>query len=254
MVEQDLVVIKRFREMCGAFEDGGYYLSTDGIKAPVFIGIDHDIKIPEVIIRPFITNRRMNEEDFIVDDHRYNVKYDHARFQVDIYAKNIIELMKLKSALYRRLEDFDDVELIAYCEPATWELVEENIYLNPHYTENVVKIEEPLGMFSKKETYEELVDSPGTWFIDETGLYINPLLDRDEVLIFVKLNGEVFSDGQTMFDVGIHRIRFIDSRKVRDQEPSAERWITDFMVSYTTARERKLGEEINEAEINVQGT
>lgn len=255
MVSQELNIIKRFREMCGPKTLDGYALSVGTTNVPVFIGIDHEIQIPEIIIRPFITDNQVIEGDvFTSNDKRFKIKYNHTRFQTDIYANNIIELMNIKDVLYTRLDNFDKVELMAYSETTSWTPYNESeVYLNPHYTENVVKLEEVRELYTKVETLEETQGNPGTWYIDNTGLYVNPLNDIFDILIFVKQNGEVFSDGLTAYDVGISDMRLVGGRKTRDQEPEAERWSVDFIITYSMVEEINLGEKIDEAQINVQG-
>lgn len=260
----ELDIIERFRQIIGDKTDEGYYTTVRNYTVPNFIGTDHKIEIPQIIIRPFITDTEMADADLYITDPdtyleatpttiRLFEKFKHARFQVDIYAQNLITVLSIKREVEERLEDFVELELLAFtidCD--SWTAYDSNVYLYDGYTDedNILRISDPLGPLIKAEEIASM--QPGTWYADDTGIYVYPAIDLASLTLFQKITGKVFPDGLTAYDTGITEMRIASSRKMKDKEPEVDRWMMELTVSYRTTREKDYGGTIEEMDLDVQ--
>ncbi len=247
----DTTLIKNFREMCGDETHEGYILTFNGINVPNYIEYEHESVYPEMVITPFITKREIETpSEIIKEEEREDVQLNKARFQVDIYSKDTLELMQIKEELEKRLKNFMRPEIIVYKDILGFE--EDNgIYNNIYFNDsvNIIKIAEPICQFNKKESLEEMTE-PGSWFIYDNALYVNPMNDMQDIEIYTLLNGRAFPNGETVFDRGIYGIGVEMSRKIPDPEPGVERWIFDFMITYSTTEIKHLGPELKGVRIH----
>lgn len=254
----ELELINNFRKICGDVTNAydGFLLTVGALEVPNFIETDEEMNLPEIIITPFISDNSMAKTTVYcpaATPVRNDFELKHARFQVDIYAKNIVDLLKIKSALETRINDFVEAELFVFKEPTGWEAYDSNIYVNNGYntSQDIVKLKELTTALIKKQTLEELT-TPGTWYLDNTGIYVYPFNNLSTVEFTKRLNGLVLSDGTTAYGAGIQFINPVNSRKLSDEDPKVERWSMDFMVSYRVLRPRNLGTKIEEINLNVQ--
>lgn len=254
----DTEIIEILRQICGNKTDTGYYLDVDGVQVPNFVGTDHESELPEIIIRPFIYKDEMVNSDIFCgeDDEmvKSNLKFNHARFQIDVFSKNLVQLLKIKTKIEERVEDFTEVELIIFTDNIGWELYAPNTYVNDYYDSSspIVRITDSSVILTKCTTLEEVDSTNGSWYLDDTGLYINPLDDVNETQLYQLLNGLVLPDGNTSYDAGIHTFSLIQSSKSIDEDPSVERWTMEYIISYRTLRRRNLGDTVEEAELDVE--
>lgn len=258
----DLELIERFRQICGDKVEGeGYFLNISSVSRPVpnFVDYDQDASFPEIIIRPFITKTPLVETIVYCGENeaqtRKDIQYNHARFQIDVFGNSLIDVMKIKTALERRIYDFSNVEIVAFKEPVGWSSYSANTYVNHDYTTPriIARITDPLAKLTKADSIEEVENTNGSWFMDDTGLYVNPLIDMASIEIFEVLNGKVFKDGKTLHDVGIHTISVLNSRNgnYSDKDMPIKYWSYDYMITYREVIPRNIGESFEEIDLDV---
>lgn len=254
----DLELIETIRNICGDFDTDNYYLEVGDLNVPVFAGVDHEAVFPQIIVRPFITSGTSATTTVYcgegADQIRSEVKYKHADFQIDIFSKDLIQLMKIKKAVEDRIDDFNDVEIFVFQDPFGWQAYDPSTYVNDEYdsSRDIFKLADPLAPLTKCLTLNEALATNGSWFLDNSGLYVNPLIDLESVEIYEILNGKAFADGTLLYDRGINALRIFQSRKTKDKVPKVERWTIEMTVTYKEMSPRKIGTLIEEMDLNVQ--
>jgi hypothetical protein len=256
----DLELIKSIRSVCGDFDTDNYYVEVENANVPVFIGVDHEAVFPQVIIRPFIGSSIAAQTTIYCgegeDQVRSELKYKYADFQIDVFSKDLIELVKVKQAIESRIDDFNDVDVIVYSDPTGWQAYDPSTYVNDDYTSerDILKLVDPLATLTKATSVAEVLATNGSWFLDDSGLYVNPLIDLDSIEIYEIIDGRGFSDGTLLYERGINGIRITESRKTKDKVPKVDRWTIEVTITYREITPRKIGTLIEEMDVNVQKT
>ena len=134
----DLELINAFRKVCGDEYEDGFFLTIDDVEVPNYIIGNNKAQYPEIIITPFISDGKTVATETVYCNkglgNKIEIKYRKTKFQVDVYSKNMIELIKVKTKLSERFDDFDSPEILYYKNPSldNWEGTT-SILVNPNY-------------------------------------------------------------------------------------------------------------------------
>lgn len=254
----ELELIKTIRNVCGDWDTDNYYLEVDNVNVPVFGSTDHEAIFPHVLVRPFIGSDTKAETTYYcgdgADQIKKNLKYIYADFQVDIFARDLIQLMKIKRAIHQRIDGFNEVEIFIFQDTTGWQAYDPSTYVNDAYdsTQPIIKIVDPLAPLIKAQSLSEVIATSGSWFLDDSGLYVNPLIDLNSIEIYQLLDGNAFSDGSLLYEKGINGIRIFQSRKTKDKVPKVDRWTIEMTISYRDITTGQAGSIIEEMDLNVQ--
>jgi len=244
-------IIRMFREILGDQTGTGYTLNVDSLSVPNSLNTGK-FNLPEIILRPFVIESKVGDDEYTIGDVRFYAEYFRSRFQVDIYAATLADLIKIRDAVADRIFDYTKIELMGYS--ADWERIEGPpvLYSTIPLGDKISLVQEGCQELVEAETQAELI--PGTWYSDEEAFYVCPVENILNIQLFEIFNGRIFSNGHTAYRDGIRSIRQIMARKVRDKEPDAERYITDYLISYQRTRVLNQGEIIEEEDVNINVT
>jgi hypothetical protein len=254
-------VIRYFREMCGDFfptetEEAKRFVLTvpyptttnpnRTMKVPIFVERTEKATYPEIRIAQFLNN----PEKYVSTAWTYsygeppyedpNIKYKRARvdtithraqIQVDAFAKNKIEVYKIRDQLIERIHKFIYIQVAPFVE-REWTINTEDVYYNTGYNTSfkIIKCYENDVLLTKTD---DVATTPGSWTLTDQGLYVNPLENIDNVTFYENTNGGyVFSDNTTARSKGFLNVKVIRSRPMEDINPLISRWIITFGVSY----------------------
>jgi hypothetical protein len=254
----ELELIETVRNICGDWDTDNYYLDLNGLPVPVFGSTDHEAVFPHILIRPFITSGTLAETTYYCGESanqiKANLKYNNADFQVDIFAKDLIQLIKIKRAIEHRIKGFNDVDIFVFQDPLGWQAYDPSTYVNDEYDSSraIIKLSDPLAALTKTDSVAEVLATNGSWFLDDSGLYVNPLIDLDSVEIYELLDGHAFVDGSLLYEKGINGIRIFQSRKTKDKVPKVERWTIEMTITYRDITTKPASSIVEEMDLNVQ--
>lgn len=250
-------IIERFRQIIGEKTDTGYVLSVDeSLEVPNSLDVGGKFELPEITIRPFIIDTLVGEDDNIIGEQRVKTEFYHSRFQVDIYSKTLSELLKIRDAMYDRIDDFKNIELMEYS--GDWEEVLDGenptgIYsIDPVDDEKIASVVEDCQDLIEVTSLEEMI--AGTWLSNETGFYVFPFVDIDNILLCEIFNGLLFENGHTAYRDGIRNIRIIMAWRTKDADPDTEKWLSDYLITYQRTRVLNQGEIVEEGDLDLNVT
>ena len=220
-------LIYRIRQIIGEEEEDGFYTKVnhngENIKVPNYLFRDGTANYPEIRISPFLSDSQKSHSIRIRDYGRdTKTKFYNAKFQIDIYATNIVLVNKIYSAIKHRLDFFYDIDTVLYGYDKSFQLIDSdrNIYYTPKYNNKDFTI---IGvmffrMLLQKAKDKQELKRKDTYFIDETGLYIHTDLPIKMVRINSIINGLVFPDGDTAHQKGIIKTRTMNKRQLSQLE------------------------------------
>lgn len=220
-------LIYRIRQIIGDEKEDGFYTHVQhngkDIDVPNFLFKDGPIQYPEIRISPFLTESQKSHS-IRIRDYEYDSKtrfYD-TRFQIDIYATNLVLANNIEEVVRNRIDLFYDIDTIIYGYDKSFKRidVERNIYHTPTYNIDNTRIISvrfcKIPMIKVKEKKD--LKKRNTFFIDKTGLYIHTDLPIKMIQINAVLNGLVFPDGDTAHKKGIIKTRIMNRRSLSQLE------------------------------------
>ena len=244
-------IIERFRQMCGTKNDDGYFLEFDSFSVPNSLFTGGKFDLPEIIIRPLIIDSLMGINEETINGVRIQTEFYHMRVQVDVYAATLSDMMQIKNALLDRINNFTyNVEVIEY--EGRWIKNDDDIfYIDATEPGDIASVKEGKQELVEVEEYTDLMDVdgytvPGTYCEADDAFYLVPFGNIEDIRLYKLLNGLLFDNGHTAFRDGIIQARRITGRRVGDPEPDAERYMTEFLVSYERTKILNQGEIFEE--------
>lgn len=242
-------LIYRVRQIIGDETEDGFYTpiqwNNEIIQVPNFLFKDGQSKYPEIRISPFLRESKASHSIRIRD---YNSDrkstYYNTRFQIDIYATNVVLVNKIYDAVTKRIKLFYDIDNIIYGYDEHFDLIdsEQNIYYNKMYQHFKI-ISVRFGSFLlKKVTQKQELKQKNTYYVDKTGLYVNTDFNIKFIAVNVVLNGLVFPDGDTAHHKGIIKTRIMNRRSLSNLENNiVERVSFELGILYRMDSERNPG-------------
>ena len=138
MIKSKNEVIYIIRQIIGNEKSDGFYTPVEYngkiIEVPNFLFKDAPAKYPEIRISPFLED---NEESHSIRVRKYN--YDNkktfytAKFQIDIYATNAVEVNQIYDAVSNRIDLAYDIDSVIYGYDKRFKRIDNNLYLNSEF-------------------------------------------------------------------------------------------------------------------------
>ena len=244
-------IVKSILEILGDINENGYSFNN----VPILLNKDLTTTYPEIRLSPFITNRDVDFQKYI--DHNQYQKYrewEQGTFQVDIFAKTIIEAHQILDQLKERIYDFFNLETLIYNWNNEFEQIDGTLYRNRAYAisyddnnylfKDIYSITINDVIVNRVASIEEL--TLNTFYVDNEYLYINTDESLYDIEIKVLLQGRLFSNGDSYSDRGIHYYEIIDEKNLSALEDNeVERISFDLGILYSHKREREKLPEVN---------
>lgn len=245
------------REMCSEYhpeneDDERWYLPVDGVNVPVFITSQSKATYPEIRLHPFFdeddmymgygTGHSVGDEIYGEDpgiDYlraRTDVSIRRIRSHIDIYAKNLSGVVKIRDALVERLIRFRIAEArnIKELDEDAWVEIDDdtNVYINANFDINssVISVYDVGDKLSKTDDVE---NTSGSWNLTNDGLVVNPKTTLDNISMNeLVTNGLVFTDGSTIGENGILNIKVVRSQPQKVENPHLRHWTIHTLIDY----------------------
>lgn len=245
-------IIKTICEILGEPQkEGGYKLPFNDIQVPILLNKDKTTTYPEIRLSPFISNddaftQRYNEKT-LRDYEEWRV----GKFQIDIFAKSVIEVDNIYQALRDRIYDFLNLEILVYCDNEFFEkawkddngsMVEHDYYRNLSYANgylftDIYHIEIQDKNIERVLKLEDLTQD--TFFVDENALYIKTNDDLSQIKISVITQGRLFNNKDSISNRGIAYYDVDSPRNLSELETNeVERISFDLVVVFALKRTR----------------
>lgn len=243
-------LIRLFREICGEKTPDGFFLNiNDNLKVPNFVDKEEPVEYPEIRITPFLSdNIKLKVEQKISENEKLERKVYEGVFQVDIFSKSTPELNIIYQALYDRINDFINPEIITYNYDEEYTIETPDYYYNTNYTKNnsilsqIIVDKEPL---IRVHNFDEMHNE--SWFLDEDMLYIKTEKNIETLQIKYIINGLVFPDGESTVSKCLYNNKISEYQYLSQYELNEVKRVTfDISLNYEIHRKYKLGPVITE--------
>lgn len=231
-------LIKSVLEILGDHQkDGGYKF----YNIPIFLNKDETTQYPEIRVSPYIQNDNVYDLRWTNKTLNSYRTYKAAKFQIDIYSKNLAEANRIHSALESRIYDFSHLEVLTYnyneyfeeqdgyyknISYGIGELFKDihSIYIRKHKIHRVLKL-------------EQLHDD--SFYVDNEALYIKTKRNLKFIQIKVILQGKLFNNKDDLASRNIILIEKNESRNLSELEDNeVERVSFDLDILFTKTVKR----------------
>lgn len=246
------------RNILGEDEPTGFYTyvkhSNETYKVPNYLFKDAPAEYPEIRISPFITDieetvpQRIRGCNFYGKLHHYT-----ATFQVDIYATTIPMVNDIYEAVFRRIDLFNDYDVIKYGYNKSFKQLDETLYFSPLYTSesfNIFRILINNNIIYEADNIDRLYNN--AYIINEDGLYIRTTLPIEKVQIFHIVNGLRFNNSmKTSYAEHIINMQISNVKMLSELEnDDVERISFNLSILYHMLRERKFGPVLEDVNVS----
>lgn len=244
-------IVKTVLEILGDISENGYSFND----TPILLNKDLTTTYPEIRVSPFITNRNVDFQKYI-DKNEYQKyrEWESATFQIDIFAKTIIEAHQILDALKERIYDFFNLETLIYEWNNQFEQIGDNYYRNQAYAisyddskylfKDIYSI--TFNDFTLNRVFCKKDLTLNTFYADEDYLYLKTDQNLLDIKIKVLLQGRLFENGDSHSDRGIHYYEIIDEKNLSALEGNeVERISFDLGILYSHKREREKLPQVN---------
>lgn len=248
-------ITRAILQLIGDFSPYGYFFKYDNDKeVPVLLNKDETTTYPEIRVSPFIDRYDLDFQRFLEKNYSQYRHWQGGLFQIDIYARSIIEAHNIYDALVDRIYDFFNLETLIYSWNHQFEEIEMNTYKNIAYAipeddneklfKDIYSIKIGDTKFKKVFAYEDLeLDS---FYVDKDALYVCTEKNLKKIQIKVLLQGRLFQNGDAYSDRGLHYHELSDQRNLSALEDNdVERISFDLMVIFSYKREREQLPKVN---------
>ena len=233
-------VIKSLLEIIGDKDSKGYNFQS----VPILLNKDKTTSYPEIRLSPFIDKNTLETQKYIEKNYQTYRHWEEGIFQIDIFAKTIIEAQNIYDKLIQRIYDFFNLEILIYNWTPSFKEIDSNIYKNIDYalTGDLFKDVYSLSLESKKIKrvffFEDL--ELDTYYIDENALYICTKKNLKTLEMKVLLQGRLFENKDSYSDRGLHFYQLSAQRNLSAlEENEVERISFDILLLYSYKRERE---------------
>ena len=232
-------VTRSIFELCGDISEFGYQFNN----IPIRLNKDFTSEYPEIVISPFIDRVDVQYQKNIERSYQKYRHWEAGVFQIDIYAKSIIECQNIYDKLIERIYDFFNLETLVYNDNGEFEEIDMNIYKNRAYGVG--------DLF--KDIYEVIIENQkiqrvfafddlekDTYYVDEDALYICTKRNLKTFKTKVLLQGRLFNNGDSYSDRGLHYYELSKQTNLSDLEHNeVDRISFDMYILYSHKRTRE---------------
>lgn len=232
-------ITKSIFEIFGDISIQGY--TFNGV--PVLLNKDSTTTYPEIRISPFIHKANVNYQKNIERSYQKYRHWEEGIFQIDIYAKNIIECQNIYDKLVERIYDFFNLETLIYNDNGEFEEIDTNIYKNYAYGigdlfKNIYEVKMENQKLKRVYAFEDLKKE--TYYVDEDALYLYTEKDLKTFQTKVLLQGKLFDNGDAYSDRGLHYYELSKQTNLSDLEHNeVDRISFDMYILYSHKRTRE---------------
>lgn len=231
-------VTRSIFEIFGDITPYGYVFNN----VPVVLNKDSTTSYPEIRISPFIDKIDIQYQKNIERSYQQYRHWEAGVFQIDIYAKNIIECQNIYDKLVERIYDFFNLETLIYNDNGEFKEIDTNVYKNQGYGVG--------GLF--KDIYEVLIENKKlkrvyvfedlckeSYYFDEDALYVYTEKNLKTFQVKVLLQGRLFNNGDAYSDRGLHYYELSKQTNLSDLEHNeVDRISFDMHILYSHKRTR----------------
>lgn len=215
------IIIKSVCEILGEPKDtGGYFLPYEnGVTIPILLNKDKNAEYPEIRVSPFIQNADAFTQRFYEKTLREYDEYKYARFQIDVFSKDLIEVNHIYEKLKDRVYDFTNLEVLKYNADVNGFVKENDYYKNIAYGLgdlfiDIYHIDIKNKQLKRVASLNDLeIDN---FFVDDTALYIKTNDDISDVQVNVITQGRLFNNKDSLSNRGIQFIDLNDARNLSE--------------------------------------
>ena len=232
-------ITKSLLEILGDHNNTGYEFNS----VPILLNKDKTTEYPEIRLSPFIEKKTLNDQKYIESNYQTYRHWEEGIFQVDIFAKTIIEAQNIYDNLIQRIYDFFNLETLIYNWNNEFEEIDNFIYKNQAYALN--------GLF--KDIYSVIIEKHkfkrvfsfddlefDSFYVDEEALYIYTKKNLKTFEMKVLLQGRLFENKDSFSDRGIHYYELSNQRNLSALEDNeVERISFDIYLLYSYKRTRE---------------
>lgn len=241
-------LIYSIRQILGEEKSNGFFLPVEYndkiIQVPNYLFKDAPAEYPEIRISPFLEDKM---ESHAVRIRKYN--YDNkkrfytAKFQIDIYSTNVVQVNTIYDALERRIDLFYDIDTVIYGYNKSFEQISDYMYHSPMFTNQYFQFSDIViknRRIHKVKNYDDM--EMNTYFINSEGLFIKTSLPIKFIKMWSIINGLTFPDGTTAFSRGIIKTNISDKIMLSDLEKNnVERISFELDIFYAMDQIREPG-------------
>ena len=232
-------ITKSIFEIFGDISVYGYNFND----IPVLLNKDPTTTYPEIRISPFIHKAEVNYQRNIERSYQKYRHWEEGIFQIDIYAKNIIECQNIYDKLVERIYDFFNLETLIYNDNGEFEEIDTNIYKNYAYGvgdlfKNIYEVKVENQKLKRVYALEDLKKE--TYYVDEDALYLYTKKNLKTFQTKVLLQGRLFDNGDAYSDRGLHYYELSKQTNLSDLEHNeVDRISFDMYILYSHKRTRE---------------
>lgn len=211
MVKSKNELIRIIRQVIGEERADGFFtpVSYNGemIEVPNFLFKDAPSVYPEIRISPFLEDNQ-EAHPIRIRGHNYENKKEFftAKFQVDIYATNIVQVNDIYDAVKRRIGLFYDIDTVVYGYDKRFKQIGRHIYCNEEY-KNFRFADVMVGDIHLKPVTRIEDLKINTYLANEDGMYINTCLPIQFLRMRSIINGLLLPDGETTYAKSVIKMR-----------------------------------------------
>ena len=226
-------------EIFGDISEYGYMFND----IPIRLNKDYTTQYPEIIISPFIDKVDIQYQKNIERSYQKYRHWEAGVFQIDIYAKNIIECQNIYDKLVERVYDFFNLETLIYNDNGEFEEIDTNIYKNYGYGigdlfKDIYEVVIENKKLQRVYAFEDLEKE--TYYVDKDALYLYTNRNLRTFKVKVLLQGRLFNNGDAYSDRGLHYYELSKQTNLSDLEHNeVDRISFDMYILYSHKRTRE---------------
>lgn len=245
------------RQIIGQEATTGFY--TDVVnnnklyKVPNYLFKDAPAEYPEIRISPFVEDVSVTAQRRLqcTQNRLTKVRHYKAIFQIDIYATTVQMVNNVYSAVSRRIDLFNDYDIIRYGYNKSFKQIKEGLYYTRIYNTrnfNIFRILINSNIIRQVNSMNDLTNN--TYMITEDGLYVQTTLPIQKIRILHILNGLTFSDNKIAYDEGILQLNIQNKKMLSELETNnVERITFDLSIFYKMSQDRNPGPILEDVDV-----
>lgn len=233
------LVTKSVFEILGDINEFGFSFND----IPILLNKDAITEYPEIRVSPFIDKIDIDYQKNIEKSYQKYRHWEGGVFQIDIYARDIIECQDIYDALIERIYDFFNLETLIYGNNEEFQEIETNLYKNYGYGigdlfKDIYGVSIEDIKFRRVDSFDDL--ELDTYYVDKTALYLCTNKNLKTFKVKVLLQGRLFENGDSYSDRGIHYYELSKQTNLSDLEHNeVERISFDMYILYSHIRKRE---------------
>lgn len=232
-------IVRSVLEIIGDMNETGFSFNN----IPVLLNKDPTTQYPEIRLSPFIHKADVSYQKNIERSYQKYRHWEEGIFQIDIYAKNIIECQNIYDNLVDRIYDFFNLETLIYSDNGEFEEIDTNIYKNRAYGigdlfKDVYEVKIQNQPLKRVYIFEDLCKD--SYYVDEDALYVYTKKNLKTFEVKVLLQGKLFENGDSYSDRGIHYYELSKQMNLSDLEHNeVDRISFNMYILYSHKRTRE---------------